>query len=263
VKIVSWNINSLRQRLHRVTAWLEQQQPEVLCLQETKCPDDQFPRAELEAAGYQLAFSGQKGLNGVAILSKRPLEDVEVVLPGRDDDTQRRYVAATVEGVRVINVYVPNGQQVGSDAFFFKLDWLSRLQAHLRATLDPAQPICLLGDFNIAPAELDVHDVGAWEGGLHCTAHERKMIGFLLGWGFHDALRLKHPEAPVFTWFDYRDPNAVEEGRGLRIDLSLITAPLTERLDDVTVDLEERARSADDDKPSDHAPLITHLRWPA
>jgi len=259
VKIVSWNINSLRQRLHRVTAWLQQHDPDVVCLQETKCPDDQFPRQKLEDAGYRLAFTGEKGLNGVAILSKHALEDVEVLLPGRDDDSQRRYIAATVDGVRVINVYVPNGQEVGSDAFFFKLDWLSRLQAHLRGTLDPSQPVCLVGDFNITPAEQDVSDAKAWEGGLHCTTHERRMIQFLLKWGFQDALRLRRPDERVFTWFDYRDAKAVEEGRGLRIDLSLITAPLVERLQDVTVDLVERGRSMGDDKPSDHAPLVTHL----
>lgn len=259
MKIVSWNINSLRQRLHRVTAWLAAHDPDVVCLQETKCPDAQFPRDELEGAGYELAFTGEKGLNGVAILSKHPLSDVETVLPGRDDDTQRRYVAATVAGIRVLNVYVPNGQSVGSDPFFFKLDWLSRLQAHLRQAHSPDQPICLVGDFNIAPAALDVHDVKAWEGGLHCTTHERKMIEFLLAWGFTDALRAKRPDEPVYTWFDYRDANAVEEGRGLRIDLSLVTAPLVDRLSDVTVDLDERLRSDDDDKPSDHAPLITEL----
>lgn len=262
MQIVTWNVNSLRVRLERVTAWLERHQPDVLCLQETKCPDDQFPEAELRALGYELAYTGEKGLNGVAILSKRPLEDVAPVLPGRDDDTQRRFLAATVDGVRVINVYVPNGQALASEAFFYKLDWLGRLQRLLVSQHDPQQPLVLLGDFNIAPDDRDVCDPAAWANRLHTSAHERAAVERLRGWGLHDALRELHQDAGRFSWFDYRDGSGeevVEKNQGLRIDLILATAPLKERLREVRIDLEERQG----DKPSDHAPVIARFDDPA
>ncbi|MCA8926357.1 MAG: exodeoxyribonuclease III [Planctomycetes bacterium] len=256
MQIVTWNVNSLRVRLERVQAWLARHQPDVLCLQETKCPDEQFPRAELEDLGYRVEFSGQKGLNGVAILSKAPLSDVAYALPGRDDDTQRRYLAATVDGVRVINVYVPNGQALGSEAFFYKLDWLGRLQRVLVSQHDPAEPLVLLGDFNIAPADRDVHDPVAWANRLHTSAHERAAVERLQSWGLKDALRELHPEQEgLFSWFDYRDGSGeevVEKNQGIRIDLILATQPLVERLRDVRIDLEERRG----DKPSDHAPVV-------
>ncbi|MEZ6185161.1 MAG: exodeoxyribonuclease III [Planctomycetota bacterium] len=255
MQIVTWNVNSLRVRLERVCAWLERHQPDVVCLQETKCPDDQFPEAELRALGYALAYTGEKGLNGVAILSKRPLEDVALALPGRDDDAQRRFVAATVDGVRVINVYVPNGQALASEAFFYKLDWLGRLQRLLVSQHDPGQPLVLLGDFNIAPDDQDVHDPVAWKNRLHTSPHERAAVERLRGWGLHDLLRERHPEGGLFSWFDYRDGSGaevVEKNQGLRIDLILATAPLRERLEAVRIDLEERRG----DKPSDHAPVV-------
>ena len=260
--VATWNINSLRMRLERVLAWLEKHQPDVLCLQETKCPDEQFPLAEVQALGYQVACTGEKGLNGVATLSRAPLEDVERVLPGRDDDTQRRFLAATVGGVRVINVYVPNGQAIGSDAFFFKLDWLGRLQRHLVQRHRPDQPVLLLGDFNIAPEDRDVHDPVLWSNRLHCSTHERRAVEHLLKWGFQDALRVKHPEPGLFSWYDYRGAignfgrHLVKKGEGLRIDLILCTPPLVERLDDVWIDLEERLG----DKPSDHAPVLARFK---
>jgi len=258
VKLVTWNVNSLRIRLDRVRAWLEAHAPDVVCVQETKCPDDDFPRDELAEVGYEAAFTGEKGLNGVAILSREPLTDVETVLPGGVEDAQRRYIAGRLGDLKVMNVYVPNGQAVGSEAFFYKLDWLSRLQAHLVSGHDPAAPLALVGDFNVAPADLDVHDPAAWAGRLHCTAHERRAIGYLEAWGLTDALRHVRAEERVFSWFDYRATyGGFDPAEGLRIDLILLTGPLRDRLRDVTVDLDERAGT--EPKPSDHAPVIAHL----
>ncbi|MGE0707427.1 MAG: exodeoxyribonuclease III [Planctomycetota bacterium] len=256
--IATWNVNSLRARLPRVLAWLERHGPDVLALQETKCADEDFPRAELEGAGYQVAFAGEpRGLNGVALLTRRPLTDVRAVLPGREDDDQRRFLSGEVDGVRVIDVYVPNGQAIGSDAFFFKLDWLSRLSAHLREEHDPAQPLVLLGDFNITPDDRDVCDPAAWKNHLHCTAVERKMLGYLGAWGLKDALRELTAEGGLFSWFDYRGTTRrLKRDEGLRIDLIYLTAPLAARLEAVEIDWEER----EGERPSDHAPVVARLR---
>ncbi len=264
--IVTWNVNSLRVRLPRVLAWLEAQRPDVLCLQETKVSDEQFPRAELAALGYQAVTreqsSGRTGLNGVAILSRHPLEDVVTTLPGNDEDDQARFIAARTGGVEVICVYVPNGQAVGVDAFFYKLDWLSRLQAYLVSERDPSAPLALLGDFNITPDDRDVFDPPAFKDRLHATAHERRAIEYLAKWGLSDALRLLHDDAGRYSWWDYRDTTQrVREDQGLRIDLILITQPLVERLQAVTIDVEERRGLAlPDEKPSDHAPVTATFR---
>jgi len=257
VKIATWNVNSLRARLERVTAWLERQRPDVLCLQETKCPDEQFPSAAFEALGYEVAFAGEPGgLNGVATLSRCPLGPVRSELPGRADDAQRRFLAARCGELEVINVYVPNGQALGSDAFFYKLDWLSRLQAYLVGEREPTCPLVLLGDFNIAP---DGRDVGVGEdseGALHCSPHERRALGYLEAWGLRDALRVRTDQAGIYSWFDYRETTRrFDPGRGLRIDLIYVTAPLVPRVADVAVDLEERAG----ERPSDHAPVLLTL----
>ncbi len=254
MQIATWNVNSLRSRLDRVLAWLERHQVDVVCLQETKCADGQFPTAELEALGYHVACSGEaRGRNGVATLSRAPLSGVERRLAGRDDDEQRRFLEATTGGVRVLNVYVPNGQAIGSEAFFYKLDWLSRLQAHLVADHDPGEPLVLLGDFNITPDDRDVWDAPARQGSLHCSEFERRALGYLQQWGLQDALRLRTDEPGIYTWFDYRDTlHGFRGDRGLRIDMIYVTAPMAARLTDVRVDLEERAG----EKPSDHAPVI-------
>ena len=155
--VVTWNVNSLRSRMDRVLAWTDRHRPSVLCLQETKCSDDQFCAKEFEALGYHVCFAGEtSGRNGVAIVADAPLEDVVSRLPGRDDDEQRRFLSARVHGLRVIDCYVPNGQAVGSEAFFYKLDWLARLQAHLVESHDPSEPLALVGDFNICPEARDV-----------------------------------------------------------------------------------------------------------
>jgi len=259
VQIVTWNVNSLRIRLPRVRAWLERHQPDVLCLQETKCPNDQFPEAELEGLGYSVAFAGQtNGLNGVATLAKGELTDARLELPGHEEEPQRRFVSVKAGGLRVINVYVPNGQALGSDAFFFKLDWLSRLQMHLVGDHDPQEPLVLLGDFNIAPEDRDVGDPEAWRDRLHTSAHERQALTYLQRWGLKDALRVLRPEDEgLFSWFDYRDTfKAFREDRGLRIDLVYVTEPLVSRLAAVEIDLEERKG----EQPSDHAPVVARFK---
>ncbi len=266
MKLVTWNVNSLRARLKRVVAWLERHAPDVVCLQETKCPDDLFPARDLEVAGYRATFTGQKGLNGVAILTRiettaAPV-DVVTALPGTPRDPQRRFVEVVLpgeggaEGLRVLCVYVPNGQAVGSDAYFYKLDWLSRLLAHLRTSHDPARPLVLCGDFNVAPTDLDVPSPEAYRDRLFATTPERRALGHLEAWGLVDALRARSPTGPgPFTWFDYA-PGAVERDDGLRIDLIYATPPLVERLVEVTVDLDERRG----DRPSDHAPVVAAFR---
>lgn len=256
--IVTWNVNSLRMRLERVRAWLAKHDPDVVCLQETKCKDADFPRAELEACGYQVVFSGQEnGLNGVAILAKSAPSEVLDTLPGREDDDHRRFLSAQVDGVRVIDVYVPNGQSLGSDAFFYKLDWLGRLQAHLRGQHDPSEPLVLLGDFNITPDDRDVWDPQTWKDSIHCSPHERRALTYLQGWGLSDALRLQTEEGGLFSWFDYRTTTkSLNKDEGLRIDLIYVTKPLAERLEEVRIDWEERAG----EKPSDHAPVIATFR---
>lgn len=260
MRITSWNVNSLRSRLERVQAWLERHQPDVLCLQETKCSDPDFPSAALAEVGYQAVFTGQEnGLNGVAILSREEPEDVLAVLPGRDEDTHKRFLSARVGGVRVIDVYVPNGQALGSDAFFYKLDWLGRLQAHLVGQHSPQEPLVLLGDFNITPDDRDVWDPEGWKGSIHCSPHERRALTYLEGWGLRDAQRLLSEEGGIFTWFDYRDTvKELDTSRGLRIDLIYVSEPLQPRVQSVDVDYEERAG----EKPSDHAPVTLTLADP-
>lgn len=261
--IATWNVNSLRSRLERVKAWIERKNPTVLCLQETKCPDESFPREEFEAMGFHVAYAGQtNGLNGVAILSREPIMDVLAVLPGTDHDDQRRFLSLETCGVRVIDVYVPNGQSLGSDAFFYKMDWLTRLLSHLRKTHSPEEPLVLLGDFNIAPDDRDVHDPAAWEGRTHVSALERGSLGYLQAWGLEDVYRRLHDDGGRFSWFDYRDTfKGFSTDRGLRIDLIYATATLAARVESVEIDLDERADSCDS-TPSDHAPVLASFGPP-
>lgn len=255
--VATWNVNSLLARLDRVKAWIAEHQPAVLCLQETKCTDAKFPLAEFEALGYHAVFSGQaNGLNGVALLARDEPEDVLLELPGPGGDDHRRFVGARVNGVFVIGVYVPNGKSLGSDDYFYKLDWLSRLQSYLVEQRRPDESLVLMGDFNIAPDERDVP--AAWEGGgLHCSKHERSALSYLAKWGLADAQRLLSEEAGLYTWFDYRSTfKEFTAEVGLRIDLVYLTAPMQERLVAVEIDLKERAG----EQPSDHAPVLTRFK---
>jgi exodeoxyribonuclease-3 len=257
VKLVTWNVNSIRARLPRVRAWLAKHQPDVLCLQETKVEDENFPRDAFEEAGYRVAFHGEPGRNGVAIASKTALENVRAGFEDDEPEATKRVLAARVAGVDVVTVYVINGQDVGAEAYFEKIDWLLKLRRHLAVHFDPARPLVVCGDFNIAPEDRDLYDVRL-RGGLHCSKPERDALASIERWGLKDALRLKHEEPGHFTWWDYA-PSAWKRNHGLRIDLVLVTDSLAQRLVDVVVDKEERAAALDKsakDKVSDHAPVI-------
>lgn len=249
VKIVSWNINSLRKRLGRLTDWLEATAPDVVCLQETKCTDEQFPAEILKGAGYYAAFHGQKSYNGVAILAKRPPTDVTTSLCDEEDDPQARVIAATIAGVRVYSIYAPNGQSVGAPAYDYKLKWFTRL-ARCLANEGATTPLAVCGDFNVAPADEDIYDPSLWRGAIMCSDDERAAFANLGALGLEDTLRLHHPEAGIFTWWDYR-MLAFPKNRGLRIDAVLASKTLAQRCTDAGVDREMRKGK----EPSDHAPI--------
>ena len=253
MKLVTWNVNSLKVRLPQLLDWLAAHAPDVVCLQETKLADANFPADALRAAGYEAVFSGQKTYNGVAILSRRPAQDVAVGIPGFADE-QKRVIAATVDGVRVVCVYVPNGQSVGSDKYEYKLRWLEALRGWLAAELKSRTRIAVLGDFNVAPAEADVHDPKLWEGQVLFSSPEREALQGLLDTGFKDAFRLFEQPEKSFTWWDYR-MNAFKRGMGLRIDHILLSEPLAASCASCTIDVE--ARKAE--RPSDHAPVAAEL----
>ncbi len=256
MKVATWNVNSIRTRLEQVTAWLDAHQPHVVCLQETKTVDEKFPREPFQERGYAVELYGQKTYNGVALLSKLPVGDVRRGLPGDEDDdsAQRRLISAGIGDLEVINVYVPNGSEVGSPKFAYKLDWLERLARHLRESHDPGRPLLLCGDFNIAPEDRDVHDPEEWRGQVLFHPDEHKALARLTGWGLADALRLHQEAAGIYTWWDYRAA-AFRRDRGLRIDLILVTESLARRCRRVEVHRDERAR----ERPSDHVPVVAIL----
>ena len=251
MQLATWNVNSIRARLPRVKAWLEQARPDVVCLQELKVEASGFPMALFTELGYQVALVGQKSYNGVAIAARSPLRDVVLGLGDGALDDQARFLAATVDGVRVVSVYVPNGQSIGSDKYVYKLAWLARLRAWLDRHCDPATPLALCGDWNVAPTDLDVHDPGAWAGSIHCSEPERQAVAAIAGWGLRDTFRVLHPDARQWSWWDYRGVSFFKD-QGLRIDYHLVSASLAARLTACTIDREMRkGRDA-----SDHAPVV-------
>jgi exodeoxyribonuclease-3 len=257
VKIATWNVNSIRSRLDQLTAWLARAAPDVICMQETKVEDDLFPHDALGEVGYRAVISGQKTYNGVAIAAKFGLaiEDVKKGLGGDETDDHKRFIAATIEGVRIVDVYVPNGQSVGTPAFAYKLAWLDRLLAELPAHSAPTGQLVVCGDFNVAPEPIDVYDPKKWEGQVLFTPEERAKLQKLLDWGLVDAFRAQHAgEAGLYSWWDYR-MGAFKRNRGLRIDLALCTRPLFERVKSVTID--KRPRELE--RPSDHAPVVVEI----
>ena len=249
MKIATWNVNSLKVRLPHLLDWLAAAQPDVVCLQELKLEDEKFPRAEIEAAGYRAAWSGQKTYNGVAILSKAPLADVQAGIPGYADE-QRRVITATADGVRVVCAYVPNGQAVGSDKYEYKLGWLGAFTAWLREELARNPNLVVLGDYNIAPDERDVYDPKVWEGQVLFSEPEREAFRKIVALGLVDSFRLFEQPERSFTWWDYR-MNAFRRKMGLRIDHLWATAALAGRCRDSDIDEGPRAW----DRPSDHAPV--------
>ena len=253
LKIASWNVNSLNVRLPQVLAWSQAAHPDVLALQETKLTDDRFPESELHAAGYNSVFSGQKTYNGVAILSRQGASDTVTDIPGLDDP-QRRILAATIGGVRIVNLYVVNGSEVGSEKFSYKMHWLERVTDWLAGELEQHRELVVLGDFNIAPDDRDVHDPEAWQEKILCSTPERKALQRMLDLGLHDTFRLFDQEEGIFSWWDYR-MNMFKRKMGLRIDLVLASESMAGRCRASYVDIEPRRQ----ERPSDHAPVVAEF----
>jgi exodeoxyribonuclease III len=252
--VATWNINSIRMRLGRLMQWLELKRPDVLCLQETKVVDQDFPQETLKSLGYHCVFKGEKSYNGVALLSLSMPENLLDRLPGDEEDTQCRFLAGTVSGVRIVNIYAPNGQEVGSPKYAYKLEWYSRLLRFFETHSDPGTPVLLCGDFNIAPEDRDVWDPEQWRGQILCSDSERAAYRSLLDWGFVDAVRLLRQEPGLYTWWDYRG-GAFHRGWGMRIDHILVSAMLGSKCSVIEVDREARKG----EKPSDHAPVLLTL----
>jgi len=253
VKIASWNVNSLKVRLPQVLDWLASSQADILCLQETKLTDENFPAGDIEAAGYRVEYSGQKTYNGVALISKQPAHDVLTDIPGLDDP-QRRILAATIGGVRVLNLYVVNGQEVGSDKYAWKLEWLARVADYVQDQLKHHRLLVVLGDFNIAPEDRDVHDPEAWHERILCSTPEREALQRIMDLGLVDTFRLFPQEEASFSWWDYRAA-AFRRNRGLRIDLILANPALAKRCHACQIDKEPRRL----ERPSDHTPVLAEF----
>lgn len=253
--IASHNINSIRARLDRLLNWLSVRQPDVVCLQETKVEDKAFPYEVLQDAGYHVVHCGQKTYNGVAILSREPLEDVHYGMDDGDDDDQARLISATVRGLRVMSIYVPNGSTVDSDKYTYKRRWLKRLRAYLDQHHTPTDSLVLCGDYNVAPDEIDVHDPELWRRSVLFSDEIRAALQEVLDFGLVDAYRLHTREPGKYTWWDYR-MLAFPKNMGLRIDHLFVTQSVAERLEDAEIDREERKGT----KPSDHAPIWIRLK---
>ena len=253
MKIATWNVNSLKVRLPQVLDWLDQTRPDVLALQETKLADEQFPRAAFEDAGWQVAFSGQKTYNGVALVARSEPTEVVTDIPGVDDP-QRRILGATVDGVRIYDLYVPNGKEVGSDKYRYKLDWLERMRSHLADELADHPRLAVVGDFNITPGDADVHDPEALAGQIHCSDAERAALTRIEALGLRDTLRLFEQPERAFSWWDYR-ANAFRRDLGLRIDLVLASERLAADCRGCRIDVGPRRN----ERPSDHAPVMAEF----
>lgn len=253
MKIATWNVNSLKVRLPQVLRWLESTPVDVLCIQETKLTDDKFPQAEIEAAGYHVAFTGQKTYNGVAILSKFPLSEIQKNNPQFEDE-QQRIIAATIEGIRIICAYVPNGQALDSGKFQYKLQWLASLKEWVQKEMQQYSQLALLGDYNIAPEDKDVHDPVAWEGMNLVSPQEREALQSLISLGLTDSFRLFEQAEKSFSWWDYR-ALGFRLNKGVRIDHILLSPSLTKQCTSCVIDRTPREW----EQPSDHAPVIATL----
>lgn len=255
IRLATWNVNSLKARLERVTEWMEDVQPDVLCLQETKMADDAFPGLHFEAMGYESAHYGQGRWNGVAIISKVGLADVVTNFAGDiEPDPDARIITATCADIRVSSVYVPNGRAVDDPHYEYKLSWLDRLQQHLQIDTSPERDVIVTGDFNIAPTDADVHDPNKLAMSTHVTEAERLRLTALEQWGLSDLFRHHHEGERLFSWWDYRSGD-FHMGRGLRIDLIMGSPSMAERSNFVVVDRNARKGPS----PSDHAPVVVDL----
>lgn len=254
MKLASWNVNSLKIRLDQVMDWLAKSQIDVLALQEIKLPDDQFPVQAFKETGFSVLFSGQKSYNGVAILSRMPMEDILTDIPGFEDP-QRRILAVTlvhptIGPIRFINLYVPNGSEVFSQKYHYKLSWLEHVTAYIKHEMERFPYLAVVGDFNIAPDDRDVHDPIAWQGMVHVSELERQAFAKIIQLGLHDSFRTIQPEAKLFSWWDYRAAR-FRRNHGLRIDHILLSEALNQYCIDAGIDKEPRKA----ERPSDHAPV--------
>jgi len=264
MRIATWNVNSVRTRLEQVVAWLQQERPEVLCLQETKVTDELFPREAFEALGYQVAISGQKAYNGVAILSLLPLDDVKIgfqaLLPNDPEapglSEQKRVISALVDGVRVLNLYVPNGSSLSSEKYAYKLEWLACLQRYLAVQENQADPLCMVGDFNIGPEARDLPDPQRQTGGIMASQAEREALQLVLGDRLSDVFRVFESETGHWSWWDYRS-GAWDRDKGWRIDHIYLTEDLLRCATSCLIHKTTRGN----EQPSDHAPVVVNLAW--
>jgi len=254
MKLATWNVNSIRAREERLLRWLGAHQPDVLCLQELKVTEDLFPMLAIRSLGYHAAVHGQKTYNGVAILSRSEPLEVERGFGDGGDDTMARLVAARVGGVHVVSAYVPNGQEVGSDKWAYKMEWMKRLRAWLDRRFAKTDLVALCGDFNVAPEARDVYDPAEWEGSVLFHSEARAALENVKAWGLVDAFRLHHEAPGFYSWWDYR-MLAFPKGRGLRIDHVLLSEPLGAKCTAARIDRDERKGK----QPSDHAPVVVEL----
>ena len=264
MRIATWNVNSVRTRLEQVVAWLQQERPEVLCLQETKVTDELFPRSAFEALGYQVEISGQKAYNGVAILSLLPLDDVrigfEALLPDDPEapglSEQKRVISAQVDGVRVLNLYVPNGSSLSSEKYAYKLEWLACLRRYLAVQENQGDPLCMVGDFNIGPEERDLPDPKRQTGGIMASQAEREALQLALGDRLSDVFRVFESDTGHWSWWDYRS-GAWARDKGWRIDHIYLTDDLLSSATGCVIHKTTRGN----EQPSDHAPVVVNLAW--
>ncbi len=254
MRIATWNVNSLRARHHLVMDWLKRTEPDVLCMQETKVTDDDFPTDEFQRLGYSVVMAGEKSYNGVAIAARKLIRNVRIGLDGAKPSDDKRLISATIGKLQVFCCYVPNGKAVDHPDFEYKLKWLDSLERTLRQWSSPDKNLVVCGDFNIAADERDVFDVAAFEGLTHFHPKEHAALSKLRDFGLQDAYRLHHEEGGRYSWWDYR-AGAFQRDLGMRIDYVFVTRPLAERCKAVTMDVDERRK----DKPSDHIPVIADL----
>ncbi len=252
LRVVSWNVNSINMRLERLCGFLKRESPDLVCLQELKCTEENFPLSQIKGLGYHAAVFGQKAYNGVAILSKDEPTQIVRGFGDKVADDSARFIGTTIGGVTVYSTYVPNGQEVGTDKFVYKLAWLKRLKGYLTENHKPSNPIIVAGDFNVAPQDRDVHDPKVWEGKLLCSGPERRALQSVMDFGLIDTFRLHHSEGGHFSWWDYRQL-AFPKNHGLRIDFVLATKTMAEKCVDSMIDRGERKG----EKPSDHSPVST------
>ena len=252
--IATWNVNSILARMPLVMRWLDAVKPDVLCMQETKCTDDKVPVVLFEERGYHCHLFGQQSYNGVAILTRGSCEVAHRGFPNEDGEAQSRLITTTFNGISIVNVYIPNGQAVGSEKYGFKLEWMRRLREFFDATYDKTAPVLLCGDFNVAPEERDVHDPRLWTGRIMFSEPEHDALNAIRDWGFTDAFRLHTEEGGKFSWWDYR-AGAFRRNLGLRIDHVWITDSLVPRSVRTWIDVEPRKW----ERPSDHAPVIAEF----